>query len=95
MVTFGDIIERNVSVRFTREAGLYKVEGLTNYDKDNKVTRLEGSIRKEDTPVGTFSIYTSGANTKLHMDCDLAELDGIKIIVMETYAELMASAVEV
>lgn len=95
MVTFGDIIERNVSVRYTRKTDLYEVEGFTNYDKDNKVTRLEGSIRKEETVVGAFSIFMAGNNTRLHLNCNLDEAEDVKAFIMETYGELMASAVEV
>jgi hypothetical protein len=90
MVSFGETIERNLSVKFTREdKNGYKVAGSASYNKDNALTGAYGTISNgEGVFLGTFSVHGSGDNARMQCDCALKVFAEVQGVALATFADL-------
>lgn len=68
MVEFGEIIEKTIRVGYTMsDVNGCKVTGVATYNKEQKLTRVTGTIKKDEQLVANFN--TMGDKINL-LDCD-------------------------
>ena len=93
MVKFGEISSKTVRVPYTKDdVEGYVVTGSATYNKDNRLTDANGSIREEGANVANFNIYGEGENTRINLnDCLAGRMSDAVRLAEATLADLAAT----
>ena len=93
MVKFGEITSKTVRVPYTKDdVDGFVVTGYATYNKDNKLTEANGSIRDGEVNISNFNIYGAGENTRINLNDCLAGRMGDAVSLAEaTLADLSKS----
>ena len=93
MVKFGEITSKTVRVPYTKDdVENYVVTGYATYNKDNKLSDANGSIKEGNVNVSNFSIYGEGENTRINLnDCLAGRMSDAVMLAEATLADLAKS----
>lgn len=94
MVRFEEITQKNVRVNYVKDdMEGYKVVGSANYDKENKLTDANGSIRDEEgNYIADFNVYGQGENARINLtNCIPAKMGEAIEVAQATLADLAST----
>lgn len=94
MVRFEEITQKNVRVNYVKDdMEGYKVVGSANYDKENRLTDANGSIRgMENEYIADFNVYGQGENARINLtNCIPAKMGEAIEVAQATLADLAST----
>lgn len=93
MVKFGEITSKTVRAPYTKDdVEGYVVTGYVTYNKDNKISDANGSIKEGNVTISNFNIYGEGENTRINLnDCLAGRMSDAVMLAEATLADLAKS----
>jgi hypothetical protein len=94
MVTFGEITNKTLRVKFTKEdLEGYNVEGGATYNKEDKLVDANGEIKDEKyNRIANFNTYGEGEYARINLtDCLPDKMTDAVMVAEATLADLAAT----